>query len=78
MTRHKHINTHATLAFSILLGNNDSCVIPPTLEGWVYRQGYMGLYMGYTQAIWATLTYIHIYSNTSFYLIDANSNQHNL
>jgi hypothetical protein len=24
----------------------------------------MGLYMGYTQAICATLTYIHIYCNT--------------
>jgi hypothetical protein len=31
--------------------------IPPTLEGWVRSQLYMGLYMGYTLAIWATHTY---------------------
>jgi hypothetical protein len=31
--------------------------IPPTLEGWVYSQLYLGLYMGYTQAILATRTY---------------------
>jgi hypothetical protein len=45
-----------------MLENNDSCVIPPTLEGWVYRQWY--IYMGYRQAIWATLTYIYTYTLT--------------
>jgi hypothetical protein len=39
--------------------------IPPTLEGWVYSQRYMGLYMGYTHAVWATLTYIYTYTLTA-------------